>query len=147
MITIEQILRTKGYYIWSIPPNATVYDAIKLMADKEIGALLVIDDGKLVGVFSERDYARRTILKGRSSLDTAVRKIMTHHVIYTDPEQTAENCLAVMTENHVRHLPVIEDNQLVGIVSIGDLVKAIISKQKDVIHQLENYITENISIT
>ena len=147
MKTIDRILKTKGYYVWSIAPDASVYDAIKLMADKQIGALLVMDDGKLVGIISERDYARNIILKGRSSKDTPVREIMTRNVICTIPEKTADQCLALMTAKHIRHLPVFAGNQLVGVVSIGDLVKAIITEQKDLIRQLENYIIENVSIT
>jgi len=147
MKTIDQILKTKGYFIRSITSDASVYDAIKLMADEEIGALLVIDDGKLVGIISERDYARNIVIKGRSSKDTPVREIMTRNVIYTTSEKNANECLALMTAKHVRHLPVFTDNQLIGVVSIGDLVKAIISEQKDLIHRLENYILENTSIT
>lgn len=144
--TIDQILANKGHSIWSIPPDESVFTAIKLMAEKEIGALLVIDEGKLVGIVSERDYARDIILKGRSSKDTRVRDIMTRNVIHTKLECSVNECLSLMTTNHVRHLPVLEDNQLIGVVSIGDLVKAIISEQRDLIYQLENYILENTSI-
>jgi len=147
MKTIGQLLQIKGHDIWSIAPDAPVYDAIKLMANKGVGALLVLEAGKLVGIVSERDYARKVILKGKTSKDTPVKDIMTPHVIYTSPDQTIEKCMALMTAKHIRHLPVLEGDQLVGIVSIGDLVKAIISEQATLIQQLENHILEYISIT
>ena len=139
--------RLKGHDIWSIAPDAPVYDAIKLMANKGVGALLVLEAGKLVGIVSERDYARKVILKGKTSKGTPVKGIMTPHVIYTSPDQTIEKCMALMTAKHIRHLPVLEGDQLVGIVSIGDLVKAIISEQATLIQQLENHILEYASIT
>ena len=147
MKTIGQLLQIKGHDIWSIVPDAPVYDAIKLMANKGVGALLVLEAGKLVGIVSERDYARKVILKGKTSKDTPVKDIMTPHVIYTSPDQTIEKCMALMTAKHIRHLPVLEGDQLVGIVSIGDLVKAIISEQATLIQQLENHILEYTSIT
>lgn len=147
MKTIGQLLEVKGHDIWSITPDATVYDAIKLMADKEVGALLVLEAEKLVGIISERDYTRKVILKGRASKDTPVREIMTPHVIYTRPGETIENCLALMTARHIRHLPVLAGDRLIGIVSIGDLVKAIISRQESLIQQLDNDILEDTSIT
>jgi len=147
MKTIGQLLQIKGHDIWSIAPDAPVYDAIKLMANKGVGALLVLEAGKLVGIVSERDYARKVILKGKTSKDTPVKDIMTPHVIYTSPDQTIEKCMALMTAKHIRHLPVLEGDQLVGIVSIGDLVKAIISEQATLIQQLENHILEYTSIT
>jgi CBS domain-containing protein len=146
MKTVEHLLKTKGNDIWSIAPDASVYDAIELMADKEVGALLVLEAGKLAGIISERDYTRKIILKGRSSKETPVREIMSSPVIYTTPDQTIEKCMAVMTAKRIRHLPVMEGSQLVGIVSIGDLVKAIISDQASLIQQLENHILEHTSI-
>ena len=147
MKNVGQILKTKGYEVWSIAPDACVYDAINMMADKSVGALPVMDKGRLIGIISERDYARKVILKGRSSKDTPVREIMTQNVITTTPGQTAEYCMKLMTEKRIRHLPVLEDDQLVGIISIGDLVRTIISDQRALIQSLENHILENTSIT
>jgi len=118
-----------------------VYDALKLMADKEIGALLVLEGGRLVGVISERDYARKVILKGKSSLDTPVKEIMTQDFVWVRPEQTVEECMGLVTEKRIRHLPVLVDDQVVGIISIGDLVKAVIDEKDFTIKQLESYIT------
>ena len=141
MKTVKQILRDKGGKVLSIDPGATVFDALKLMAEKNVGALLVLEGGRVVGILSERDYARKVILHGKSSLNTPVRDIMTDRVMFIRPEQTVEECMALMTEKHIRHLPVLVDNQLVGVVSIGDLVKASIDEKDFVIKQLENYIT------
>ena len=141
MKTVKQILRDKGDKVLSTDPGATVFDALKLMAEKNVGALLVLDRGKVVGILSERDYARKVILHGKSSLSTPVRDIMTDRVMFIRPEQTVEECMALMTEKHIRHLPVLVENQLVGVVSIGDLVKASIDEKDFVIKQLENYIT------
>ncbi len=141
MTTINHLLETKGHDIWSISPDASVYEALKVMAEKEIGALLVIEDGELIGIISERDYARKVILKGKTSVDTPVREIMTSKVIYVLAEQSIEDCMALMTEKHIRHLPVYTGDQLVGVISIGDVVKAVISQQEFVIEQLEKYIT------
>lgn len=141
MKTVKQILNVKGSDALSIQPDATVYTALKLMAEKNVGALLVLEKGKLVGILSERDYARKVILKGKSSLNTPVRDIMTERVMFVRPEQTVEECMALMTEKHVRHLPVLVGDQVVGIVSIGDLVKASIEEKDFMIKQLENYIT------
>jgi CBS domain-containing protein len=141
MITVGEILNRKGHDIWSISPNATVYEALELMADKNIGAVLVTDGGTLVGILSERDYARKVILKGLASKEVPVRRIMTDRVICVRTDQTAEDCMALMTDKRVRHLPVLEYDQLVGVISIGDVVKAIISDQEFIIKQLENYIT------
>ena len=141
MIKVSELLKNKGHDVWSIGPDASVYDAIKLMADKEVGALIVIEDSKLVGVISERDYARKVILKGQSSKDMQIKEIMTTRVIYTKPEQTVEECMALMTEKHIRHLPIIEGEQLVRIISIGDLVKSIIAEQRFIIEQLGKYIS------
>jgi IMP dehydrogenase len=134
-------LETKGHDVWSIEPSALVYDAMKLMADKEIGALLVLEGAKLAGIVSERDYARKIILQGRSSLTTEVREIMTSRVVYVEPERNIEECMALMTDKRIRHLPVVEAGQLCGVISIGDLVKAIIAEQQFIIQQLERYIT------
>ena len=141
MQTVRDLLQAKGRAAWSIGPQSTVYDALQLMADKDVGALLVLDDGRLVGVFSERDYARKIILKGRSSRETAVREIMTERVISVRPEQTIAECMALMTNHRIRHLPVLEAGQVSGIISIGDVVKAIITQQEFTIEQLENYIS------
>lgn len=141
MITVSQCLQTKGHTVWSVESDRSVYEALQLMAEKDIGALLVVDEGKLVGIFSERDYARKVILHGKSSKETLVGEIMTPKVYYVHPEQSLEDCMALMTEKHVRHLPVLDGERLVGVISIGDVVKAIISEQKFVIEQLENYIT------
>jgi len=141
MKTVKHVLQAKGHDIWSISPDALVYDALKLMADKGVGALLVLEGEKLVGVISERDYARKVILKGKSSLDTPVREIMTQKVICVRPEQTIEGCMALMTEKRIRHLPVLVEDQVIGVVSIGDLVKAVIAEKDFLIKQLENYIT------
>ena len=140
MKTIRQLLESKGRDIWSISPEATVYDAIKLMAEKEIGALMAMDGSRPAGILSERDYARKIILKGRSSRETKVRDIMTTNVIYADMEQSVEGCMALMTDKRIRHLPILDDGKLVAVISIGDLVKSIIAEQKFVIEQLESYI-------
>ena len=140
MKTIERLLEIKGYDIWSIRPDASVYDAVKLMSDKKVGALLVLESGKLVGIVSERDCTRKVILQERAPKDTLVREIMTSNVIFVRPEQTVEECMALVTAKRIRHLPVLADGQLIGIVSIGDLVKDIISEQEFMIQQLENYI-------
>ncbi len=140
MVTVRQLLQAKGYSIWSIAPDASVYDALKLMADKEVGALLVLDGKKLTGIISERDYARKVTLKGKTAIDTPVKEIMIKEVISVCPEQPIEECMALMTEKRTRHLPVCEGGCLVGIVSIGDVVKAIISQQEFMIEQLERYI-------
>ena len=140
MKSIKQLLNSKGHDIWSIDPDSSVVDAIKLMAEKGIGALLVMSGDKVVGIVSERDYARKVILKGRSSRQTVVRDVMTTRVLYASLDETAEECLAVMTEKRIRHLPVVDGDRVVGVVSIGDLVKAVISDQKFMIEQLTNYI-------
>jgi len=147
MNTVRQLLQAKGHDIWAISPDATVLDALKLMADKNIGAVLVIDHGNLVGILSERDYARKVILKGKSSKDTPVREIMTDKVVCVRPDQTVEECMALMTGKHIRHLPVLEDGQLVGVISIGDAVKAIIANQAFTIESLEKYILGSVSLT
>src|SRR5436309_14267974 len=141
MPIVTQLLRSKGPEIWSVMPETSVYDAMKLMADKGIGALLVMEGEKLVGIISERDYARKVILQGRSSRTTSVEEIMTSRVAYAEPGQNIEECMAVMTEKRIRHLPVMEAGQVRGVISIGDLVKSIIDEQKFIIEQLERYIT------
>ena len=140
MITIEHLLKNKDNQIWSVEPKTSIFEALKIMSDKEIGALLVIEDEKLVGIFSERDYARKVILKGKSSKNTQVGELMTKKVLYIDPEKTINDCMAIMTDKHIRHLPVIENDKVIGIVTIGDVVKQIISEQESTIQYLENYI-------
>ena len=138
---IREILHNKGGTVWTISPEATVLDAIHMMADKNIGALLVTKGDKLIGIISERDYTRKVILKGRASKDTPVRDILSGHIIHVSPDHSVDECLRLMTEHRVRHLPVMEGQKVVGVVSIGDLVNWIISAQSSTIHQLETYIT------
>ena len=141
MKSAAQILKSKPEQtVQAVTPSTSVFDAVKLMAEKNIGALLVLENQKIVGVITERDYARKTILMGRSSKETPVRDIMTFPVMYVRPDQTNEECMALMTDNRVRHLPVVDNGRLVGLISIGDLVKDIISEQKFIIEQLEHYI-------
>lgn len=147
MKTIKQVLKEKGGDIWSTTPDKSVFAALQLMAEKDIGALLVIEGSKLVGIFSERDYARKVILKGKSSKVLAVRQVMSSHVFYVPPDINCEQALDLMTEKHVRHLPVLEGGKLIGVVSIGDLVRSVIAHQKEVIDRLEKHILENTSIT
>lgn len=142
MSTIRNILDAKGTAVWSIAPEETVFEALTIMGEKNIGALPVLAQDELVGIVSERDYARKVILKGKTSRNTQVREIMTTAVICATPDQTVHECMEIMTNRHIRHLPVTEDEQLVGIVSIGDLVKSIIAQQQFMIEQLENYITQ-----
>ncbi len=141
MATVKKILEAKGYDIWSIAPHATVYEALQKMSEKNVGALLVIDNGDLVGIFSERDYARKLILKGKFSKDTLVDELMTAEVIYIEPHRTVDDCMALMTAKRIRHLPVMENEQLIGIVTIGDVGKRIISDQEFTIRQLGKYVT------
>lgn len=147
MKLIKHILEAKGNDVWTITPDEAVYDALQLMADKNVGALVVAQDGQIIGVISERDYARKVILKGKSSRETLVREIMTSPAICVTPDKTVEQCLALMTDKHIRHLPVVDDGKLVGVVSVGDLVKSIIDSQKELIRQLENFIQEHSSLT
>lgn len=141
MTTVARLLDSKGHDIWSVSPDTSVYDAIKMMADKGVGALLVTDGDRLVGVVSERDYARKVILQGRSSKDTPVREIMTTRVITVSPDQTIDDCMALMTRHRIRHLPVMDNDRLAGVLSIGDVVKSAIADKEQMIQQLESYIT------
>lgn len=138
--TVRDVLRSKGGQTFSVDADATVFAALEMMAKEDIGALLVMNGGRLIGLLSERDYARKVILKGLSSPQTKVREIMTETIFYARPEQTVEECMAIITAKRCRHLPVLDDDQLVGLVSIGDLVKASIAEKKFIIEQLENYI-------
>jgi len=140
MATIRQLLLDKGNKVHSIGPEDTVYDAIRKMADESIGSLVVMDGGKIVGIITERDYARNVVLKGRASPATRVRDIMEPRVLYAKPDQSVEECMAIMTDKRVRHLPVIEQEKAIGVISIGDLVKNIISHQKFIIDQFEHFI-------
>ena len=138
---IHEILNHKGATVWSIAPDALVFDAIQMMADKNVGALLVTDHGKLVGIISERDYTRKVALKGKSSKQTRVKEILSNQIVQVTPAHTVEECLRLMTDHRIRHLPVIEGDKIKGVISIGDLVNWIISAQTSTIHQLETYIT------
>jgi CBS domain-containing protein len=140
MATVQRLLETKGTEVWSVTPATTVFEALELMALKNIGALVVLEGERLAGIMSERDYARSIILKDRSSKTTPVREIMTSHVVSVHPEQTLEECMGLMTERRIRHLPVLDDGRLLGVISIGDVVRHIISEQDFLIKQLEGYI-------
>jgi len=140
MTTVRQLLDEKGGYIWSIGPDATVFDAVAKMAEKDIGSLVVMEGDEFVGIITERHYARNVVLKGKASPATPVRDIMERHVVIARPEQSVDHCMALMTEKRERHLPVFEGRKLIGIVSVGDLVKSTISHQKFLIDQLEQYI-------
>ena len=141
IVTIGEIIKSKGTQIWSITPDTMVFDAITMMAEKNIGALLVLANDRLVGIVSERDYTRKVALKGKASKQTAVREIISTPVISVTPRHTVADCMKLMTENRVRHLPVLEGDRVVGVVSIGDLVNWIISAQSATIHQLESFIS------
>ena len=142
MTVVADILKAKGdAVVHSIGPDDSVFDALQRMSDKGIGALLVMEGDRIVGIVTERDYARKIALKGRTSTLTQVRDVMTTSVMFVKPAQTSEECMALMTDNRLRHLPVIKDDKLIGLISIGDLVKHIISEQKFVIEQLEQYIS------
>lgn len=140
MKTVRQLLQEKGGAIFSIGPDRRVFDALKLMAEKDVGALLVVEDGRLLGIISERDYARKVILHGKSSHEIPVREIMTTKVITVRPNQTVDECMTLMTHHRVRHLPVMDGDRLIGVLSIGDLVKEVIADQEQTIRQLESYI-------
>lgn len=141
MKTAGEILDAKGHDIWSVQPTDTVYESLQLMADKSIGSLLVMDGEKLVGIVTERDYARKVILEGKASIDTPVQDVMTRKVLCVSPERTVDQCMALMTDKRARHLPVVDHKQVVGVVSIGDLVKTLISEQQVLIDQLQHYIS------
>lgn len=138
---IRQILGKKGSDVWAVHPDDTVFTALQLMADKNVGALLVMDGDELKGIFSERDYARKVVLLDKSSKNTPVREIMTPRVFYVSPNHTSDDCMALMTDKRIRHLPILEDGRVIGVISIGDVVKAVISEQQMMIHDLESYIT------
>ncbi len=140
MNLVKDILGAKDRELWSVKPDDTIFDAIKVMADKGISAVLVMDGDKLAGIVTERDYARKVVLEGKSSRESAVNEVMTSKILCVAPDQTIDQCMALMTEKRIRHLPVLEDGSVVGIVSIGDLVKAVMSDQKELIDQLKHYI-------
>lgn len=140
MITVRELVERKGPEIWSVRPDSTVYEALGLMAEKGVGAVLVLDGTQIAGILSERDYARQVILKGKTSKETPVKEIMSPRVVYVRPDQTVEDCMALMTDKRIRHLPVLDGDRLIGVLSIGDLVKATISEQDFTIRQLERYI-------
>jgi CBS domain-containing protein len=144
-MTIKHLLERKGRHVWTIAPNATVLDAVREMAEKNIGSLVVMDDEKLVGIITERHYARNVILKGKTSPTTLVKDIMERNVVHVGAEQSVELCMALMTEKRVRHLPVVEGTKVIGIISIGDLLKFVISKREFAIDQLEHYIQGNLA--
>lgn len=141
MITVKQLLDSKGHDYWNVSPNSTVYEALQKMANKDVGALLVMEDDKLVGMFSERDYARKIILHGKSSKESKVADYMTKLMVTVKPETSIYDCMALMTEKRVRHLPVLDNNKIEGIITIGDVVNAVIHEQNITIKDLENYIT------
>ncbi len=140
MNNVAEIIKLKGNGVFTISPNITVFEALKILAEKNIGALVVTEQDKVVGIFSERDYARKIILKGKSSIDTTVSELMTKDVLYVSASDSIDDCMALMSENHIRHLPVIEEEKLVAVISIGDVVKHIIKHQKFQIRELEKYI-------
>ncbi len=140
MTTVRQLLKAKGPKLWTISPQTTAYEGLKMMSDHNLGALLVVEGGKLVGIFSERDYARKVILKGKSSKDTPIGDLMVTAVIYVTLDNTIEDCMALITEKRTRHLPVLKNDELIGIISIGDVVKQTISEQEFTIRELERYI-------
>lgn len=139
---VSDILQKKGSYVFSVPSSSTVLEALKIMSEKNIGALPVIDDGKLTGILSERDYARKIILKGKASHDTPVSEIMTENPFTILPEDKIEACMSIMSDKHIRHLPVVKDNEVLGMISIGDVVTAIINSQKEIIDHLQSYIAQ-----
>jgi len=141
MKTVAQILKSKGREVWTITPETIVFDALKTMADKNVGALVVLDRTTVIGILSERDYARKVILHGKSSKELKTREIMSANVYFVGPDQNIQDCMALFTNKRVRHLPVLRNDELIGIISIGDVVKAVIAEQESTIKHLENYIT------
>lgn len=141
--SVRQLLQAKGNRVHTVEPGLSVYEALEVMASYDIGALLVVEDSRLIGIFSERDYARKVILMGRGSKDTLVKEIMTDEVITVSPSSTVGDCMALMTGKRIRHLPVVEGEELMGLISIGDVVKAIMSEQELMITELESYIMGN----
>ena len=141
MGTVRDILHVKGNAVHSVSPDTSVYDALESLEEKNLGALVVVDNGKLIGIFTERDYARKVILKGRSSKDTLVRDIMSGHPFFITPDTTIEQCMHLMTNKYIRHLPVIDRGELIGVISIGDVVKFVIKEKDFIIQNLEHYIT------
>jgi len=139
--SVRQVLNAKGYAVETVAPETSVYEALQKLSNREVGALVVLEEGELCGLFSERDYARKVALQGRNSKETQVQEIMTRRVITLEPQQTVEACMVLMTDKRIRHLPVLEDGRLIGIVSIGDIVKAVIEAQRLTIEELESYIT------
>jgi CBS domain-containing protein len=144
MATVKQLLESKDNHVWSISPETTVFEGLQFMAEKNIGALLVTRDDKLVGIFSERDYARKVILKGKTSKDTTIGELMTREVVYTTPEDSLDECMALMTAKHIRHLPILNNDKLIGLLTLGDLVKQIMSNQEFKIQELEKYISGSL---
>lgn len=141
-MSVAKILALKGSHVFAVSSHATVLEALKYLGEKNIGAVLVIDDNKLVGILSERDYARKIILKGKASHDTLVAEIMTENPLTVSPQDSIDTCMAIMSEKHIRHLPVVNVGVVVGMISIGDVVTNIITSQKETIHHLHNYITQ-----
>ncbi len=141
MTFVRELMRGKPAEVWTVSPQTTVYEALELLAEKNIGAVPVVEEGRLIGMFSERDYARKVILKGRASKRTLVGELMSHPVFRVGPDESLETCMALMTNQHIRHLPVIEGGRLTGLISIGDVLKAMIASQQILIQDLENYIT------
>jgi CBS domain-containing protein len=141
MKIVSDILRSKGNDVWAVKSDDTVFESLQLMAEKEVGALLVMDEDRLVGIVTERDYARKVILEGKSSKDSSVAEVMTKRVLCVEPERTVDECMALMTDKRARHLPVVENKQVIGVVSIGDLVAAMINEQQVLIEQLQHYIS------
>jgi CBS domain-containing protein len=141
MRLVRDLLAAKGNEVWSVTPETKVFDALRLMAEKRVGAVLVLEENDLVGLFSERDYARKVILLGKSSKETPVKDIMSSKIVSVRPDQTIDECMSLMTDNRIRHLPVMNDGKLRGIITIGDVVKAVIAEKQGVIEQLEQYIT------
>lgn len=144
MTTVSQILQGKGHQIWSVTPQATIYETLELMADKNIGAVLIMEDGQIAGIFSERDYARKVVLEGKSSRHTVIAEVMTSPVISVRPGLGVDKCMRLMTDRKFRHLPVVDGDKLIGLISIGDVVNMVLNEQEIIINHLEDYITGKI---